>query len=149
MAGDGSVKLADFGVTGQLTDSMEKRTTKIGTPFWMYVKFLVLLMLFKLLLSRCCCCNTSFGATFIITILQLIACIYNHSHFITTTIIYIHRAPEVITQSSYDGCADIWSAGITAIELATGMPPYATKVNAMRVLFMIPKVGVFWIVVRS
>eukprot|EP00887_Chlorella_sp_A99_P002384 scaffold10.g2384.t1 len=95
--GRGAGPVSDFGVSAQLTGTVSKRRTFVGSPLWM--------------------------------------------------------APEVIEQSpetapppanggggrapdGYDEAADIWSLGITAIELATGEPPRAS-VSSFRLLFMI------------
>eukprot|EP00297_Palpitomonas_bilix_P007082 CAMPEP_0113872250 /NCGR_PEP_ID=MMETSP0780_2-20120614/3100_1 /TAXON_ID=652834 /ORGANISM="Palpitomonas bilix" /LENGTH=385 /DNA_ID=CAMNT_0000857743 /DNA_START=49 /DNA_END=1206 /DNA_ORIENTATION=- /assembly_acc=CAM_ASM_000599 len=82
LSAKGVAKLADFGVSANLTASMNKRKTVIGTPYWM--------------------------------------------------------APEVIQQNEYDQKADVWSIGITAIELFDGEPPLS-DINPMRAIFLIPQ----------
>lgn len=82
LTNEGNAKLADFGVSAQVSTMASKKGTLIGTPYWM--------------------------------------------------------APEVILESLYDAKCDIWSLGITIIEMAQGGPPL-DDVHPMRAIFQIPR----------
>ena len=64
----------------------------------------------------------------------------NHSFAYKDTVIGtpFWMSPEVLNSSKYNFKADIWSLGITSIELAEGEPPYA-NLHPYRAMFAIKK----------
>jgi serine/threonine protein kinase len=48
----------------------------------------------------------------------------------------VTQAPEVMLQQRYNAKCDVWSLGITAIEMADGLPPNhdVSPVRAMRLI---------------
>uniref|UniRef100_A0A6Q2WWZ4 non-specific serine/threonine protein kinase n=1 Tax=Esox lucius TaxID=8010 RepID=A0A6Q2WWZ4_ESOLU len=84
---EGDIKLADFGVSAKNTNTLQRRDSFIGTPYWMAPEVVM--------------CETS-------------------------------------KDRPYDYKADIWSLGVTLIELAQIEPPNH-EMNPMRVLLKIAK----------
>jgi serine/threonine protein kinase len=70
-----------------------------------------------------------------------VSALLSSSHSKRTTFIGTphYMAPEVLTSSSYDSKADIWSLGITLYEMATGLQPLA-EIPQMQAITLIPKV---------
>jgi len=66
---------------------------------------------------------------------QLMTTFGNKESFIGTP---FWMSPEVIGKNKYNSKTDIWSLGITAIELAEGEPPYS-KLHPVRAMFLIRK----------
>ena len=111
LSNTGDVKLADFGVAGQLTNTTSKRNTFVGTPFWMAPEVIK---------------QSAYDAK--ADIWSLGKFFYSWQHW--------HENEKKNVSSKQILFPTI--SGITAIELAKGEPPNS-EMHPMRVLFLIPK----------
>ncbi|KAL2944375.1 Serine/threonine-protein kinase svkA [Bienertia sinuspersici] len=110
----GDVKVADFGVSAQLTKTISRRKKQSINVAGVFEQCWVDSLRTEQFHPFYCCLRTFVGTPF-------------------------WMAPEVIQNSEgYNEKADIWSMGITAIEMAKGEPPLA-DLHPMRVLFIIPR----------
>lgn len=117
--------------------SMGRRGTGIGTPYWMAPEVLVTIsqapfnVLNTMANSMIFCCLDPRLSSFIHYPDRL-------THLVAIQVIACEQQPEY----DYDQRADVWSLGITAIEIADSTPPLFGE-NPMRALFKIAKY-VWW-----
>ena len=127
----GTVQIADFGVSGSFQDRQDRKKTFVGTPCWMAPEVLdqvgyingrmpLFQSMYYLVFHSCgfCCLMSSIFVSF-----------------------FFASLPQTGTdehgnaKQGYDSKADIWSFGITALELAFGHPPNSNH-QPMKVLMM-------------
>lgn len=115
----GDVKLADFGVSAQITATINKRKSFIGTPYWMAPE--VLITILTMIPEEKC-----------VLLLR-----YRLMRLASSTMLQV---AAVERKGGYNQLCDIWACGITAIELAELQPPMF-DLHPMRALFLMSKSG--------